>query len=595
MNVVLDIEANGLLNTVTKIHCIVCKDIDTNELYVFQGEELRERFRLFAPKITKIIGHNVIDYDLRVIKRLLNVDFPSHLIFDTLVVSRLLCTSREGGHSLENWGLILKHNKTEHHDFTTFSQEMLDYCINDVELNYKVYLYLKKILDRNGDAFTKAIDVEHEIQRVCCEMSDNGICLDIDSLERIDKELEGLLTELDAVIQRDFPPVVTHVQLKTKVKEIITPFNPASPKQIVDRLWECGWKPTEKTKTHIEHTKEKKVTERDKRYGWKVNENNLASLPETAPEGARSLVKYILLNARRRTLAEWRAAYDPTTGRIHGRFNPLGTSTQRCTHSNPNLGNIATKKTIKYNTKELRELAIKYGGELRSLWMAPKDGWLVGCDMESAHLRIFAHLIDDKDFTKALISGSKEDGTDPHSVNKRILGELCVDRDRAKTFIFSFLNGAGASKVSEIFSCSFKAAEEALATFIRAYPGLEELKRKIIPADARRGYFIGIDGRKVMCNSEHLMMGMYLQNMESVLMKHANVMWRKELDGLKINYKQINWVHDEWVTEVQGDIDIGRTCGIVQAASIKRIGEEFNLRCPMGGEYKVGKNWLEVH
>ena len=415
-------------------------------------------------------------------------------------------------------------------------------------------------------------------------------------------------------------------------------------------------------------------------------------------------------------------AYNETTGCIHGDFNPLGTRTHRCVHSKPNMGNISSKKTIKYNSKELRDLATNLGGRMRSMWglsgsdlsdenvwldtwilnycstkenitlsiiksglkpgaktklttgvlkeidnlnpvMAllakttieclknkkvsvfcvketgpnllsiivtpPKESgdccvdsaihnlvgmkiegnslqliskernkdsqWLCGTDMESAHLRIFAHLINDKDFIQALISGKKEDGTDPHTLNKRRLGDICVDRDRAKTFIFTFLNGGTANRVRHIFGCSASAAREGISSFVRSYPGLARLRETTIPADAARGFFQGVDGRLVVNDSEHLMIGMYLQNMESVLMKHACEMWKGILDRCGIRYKIINWVHDEFVTIVYGTKETAELVGRIQSWSITKVGKLFKLNCPIGGESKVGTNWLEVH
>lgn len=232
---------------------------------------------------------------------------------------------------------------------------------------------------------------------------------------------------------------------------------------------------------------------------------------------------------------------------------------------------------------------------MRSLWRAEEGNLLVGCDMEGAHLRIFAHLIQDEAFINALVTGKKEDQSDVHSLNKRALGDICVDRDRAKTFIFSFLNGAAAPKVSDIFGCSLGEAKKALEGYVQAYPGLRALKRVQIPRDAGRGYFIGLDGRKVLCDSEHLMMGMYLQNGEAVIMKHANVLWRQWAHEEGIPYKQVNFVHDEFVTEVPGDRAIAERLGILQSQAIVAVGERFGLRCPLAGEYKVGANWLDVH
>jgi DNA polymerase-1 len=215
--------------------------------------------------------------------------------------------------------------------------------------------------------------------------------------------------------------------------------------------------------------------------------------------------------------------------------------------------------------------------------------------MESAHLRIFAHLIDDPEFTQSLISGRKEDGTDPHSLNKKKLGELCPDRDRAKTFIFSFLNGAAAPKVATIFDCSLQDARRVLDEYTNAYPGLQYLKSHVMPRDAERGYFVGLDGRLVVCAEERLLIGAYLQNAEAVIMKHANVRWQDELRSQGISFRQVNLVHDEFVTECPAEHSIACHVGRVQAEAIRIVGEQFNLRCPLAGEYKVGKDWLEVH
>ena len=594
MRVVLDIEADGLdPKKVQSIWCIVCKDIDNDEVQVFYGKDMRERFSVYAKDITEVIGHNIIEYDLRVLGHLFDYR-PSCRITDTLILSRLLNAGRDGGHSLESWGLRLKFPKGNWNDFSKFSNEMLEYCKNDVELNARVYDHLNKIIERNTGVFDKAIQCEHETQRICLDMSSNGFRFDKDAAEQLRSDLLKRLDALDTEIHSCFPPTIKRTQLKTKVKEEVVVFNPNSPKMIIDKLWEAGWKPVEKTKGSKKNEDPEKKAKFDK-YGWVLNETNLATLPDDAPEGLKVLVERRLLQARVNTLTEWLGCYDDTDGRIHGRFNALGARSHRCVHSNPNMGNIATQKTIKYNTEHLRKTAIDLGGRMRSMWICDDDAWLVGTDMESAHLRIFAHMIDDKKFTESLISGKKELGTDPHSLNKSILSEVCVDRDRSKTFIFSFLNGAAAPKVSQIFGCSLKAAKNALSVFIGSYPGLANLKQNVFPRDAERGYFIGIDGRKIICNDAHLMMGMYLQSTESILMKYANILWREECDKLGIDYRQVNWCHDEWVTEVKGDAEVAKMVGKIQADAIRQVGELFKLRCPMGGECKIGKNWLEVH
>ena len=592
----LDIEADSLSPTVVWV--VVCKSLLTGAMVTFNDPHHEvDKIRELIEGHDKVCAHFGISYDFRVLDELLGIHIPFEKLIDTVVVSKLLNSKREGGHSLSAWGERLGYPKSDFNDFSKWSEEMAEYCRRDVLVLERVFESLYKLIDRNPGVFDEAVATEHHAQYVAQLMHRNGFRFDIDEAKKIYKEIEDQLQPLMEKITETFPPKVEHIRMKTKTKVVTTSFNPGSPKQVVERMWELGWKPTVKTKSHLdaEKSRDKERIAKFKVTGWKINEDNLATLPSDAPEGAKLLVKYTLLSARLRTLTEWMNAYNPEMGRIHGEFDPLGTSTHRMSHSKPNMGNIATKKTIKYNTPELRELAVHYGGRMRALWICADDAWLVGTDMEGAHLRIFAHLINDKDFTEALVTGKKEDGTDPHSKNKRILGTICVDRDRAKTFIFSYLNGASAPKVSEIFGCSGKAAKEALDTFVRAYPGLAFLKSNAIPDAASKGYFVGVDGRYVLCDSEHLMMGMLLQNAEATLMKRANKMWMQILDHMGVHYKQVNFVHDEWVTEVYGTKDLAKKVARIQSYCIHRVGKMYKLNCPLGGESKIGKNWLEVH
>ena len=120
--VVFDIEANGLKPT--KVWVIVACDLANRETIVFSGDTLQD-FNAYI-KDAEVIGHNIIGYDIPVLERLLGTDFSSCKVTDTVVLSRLTDPSREGGHSLDNWGQRLGFPKGEHHDWDTFSQDMVD-------------------------------------------------------------------------------------------------------------------------------------------------------------------------------------------------------------------------------------------------------------------------------------------------------------------------------------------------------------------------------------------------------------------------------------------------------------------------------------
>jgi DNA polymerase-1 len=259
------------------------------------------------------------------------------------------------------------------------------------------------------------------------------------------------------------------------------------------------------------------------------------------------------------------------------------------------MGNIATRKSIKYKSEKLKSLATDLGGRMRSFWIADDGCWLVGTDKEAAHVRLFAHYINDPIFTDAVVNGSKGKGTDVHSLGAKIFEYLGCDRDLHKTFIFSFFNGAAAPKVAEIFGCTLGEASRALQLYQQRYPGLKRLRTELIPTYARQGWFPGLDGRKVYYGEEHGMFAGMLQSGEAIVMKMANLLWRKELNAQQIVFKQVNLVHDEFVTEVRGNREVAELVGRTQSNSIRRVGEQLLLKCPLAGEYKVGKDWLSVH
>jgi DNA polymerase-1 len=235
-----------------------------------------------------------------------------------------------------------------------------------------------------------------------------------------------------------------------------------------------------------------------------------------------------------------------------------------------------------------------YGDEFRALWRAGEGQHLVGVDADGIQLRILAHYMNDPDFIAALHKGRKEDGTDAHTLNQIALGPVCRSRDVAKTFIYAFLLGAGVGKISDILCCSEAEARASVDAFLSYYPGLRDLKDHRIPADADRGYFVGLDGRLVACESQHLMLAGYLQNGEAVIMKTANLLWRRKLEEEDIPFNQVNFVHDEWQVEVQSLTDATRA-GTLMVQSIVDTGIILKLNCPLAGNAIIGRNWLETH
>ena len=192
----------------------------------------------------KIIGHNLIGFDVGILDRVWNVYISRDTVVDTLYLSRLYNPSQDGGHSLRNWGTIL--GGTGKLDFTDYdgglTDEMIEYCIADVELTEQVYKWLELQLDKEGFS-QQSIDLEHRVGWITTEQERNGFKLDVPFAEKLMMDLMFEMNNIESELQSIFPPIVeerwsekTGKQLKDKV----TVFNPGSRKQIAEapaRSW----------------------------------------------------------------------------------------------------------------------------------------------------------------------------------------------------------------------------------------------------------------------------------------------------------------------------------------------------------------------
>lgn len=650
MRVVIDIEANGLKNP-DQIWLVVAKDIDTGKYYIFRNvttnEYSKEEFRTFAKDITLWCGHHIIGYDLPALLRCGIIDVPVNAssCLDTLVVSKLVNYSRVEGHSVEDYGTEFGIEKKTFFKFTDkelfnsnslLFKQMEEYCIRDVDIAEKIYLKYKDWIDK----YPEAIKTEQEFQLIVNGLEDKGFYFDTKKAERLLGSVAHDLADLDTEIQKAFPPKEVLVReftpkltkfgtiSKTSVPRLLhehisdyvagktyrqtkqVDFNPASHKQVLEVLTEAGWSPTDKTQTHIDTEREVNSFKRKKsegnpvdqeilrarleqlqKTGYKINEQNLSSLPSTAPEPARLLAKRILLESRRRTLTEWLGLVSDES-RIHGHFFGLGTWPGRMAHQKPNTANIPNEVYI--STGKVKPL----GKEMRQLWCAPKSRLLVGVDAEAIQLRIFAHLIDDKELTDSIVNGDKSLGTDAHSLNRKVFGPFCKTRNAAKHSLYAIFFGGRANKIMQIMACTKAEAQEGIENLIERYPGLARLEKEVFPQDAKRGYFIGLDGREVkipddtISGRKHLCMSGYLQSGEAIIIKQtANI----ATSLLREDEFLVNIVHDEFVIEVANDVRRAEEVKEIFCSSIEQVGKDLQLRCPLKGDGSVGLTWMDIH
>jgi DNA polymerase I-like protein with 3'-5' exonuclease and polymerase domains len=501
----------------------------------------------------KIIGHNLIGFDVGILDRVWNVHISRDTVVDTLYLSRLYNPSQDGGHSLRNWGTIL--GGTGKLDFTDYdgglSDEMIEYCIADVELTEQVHKWLELQLHKEGFS-QQSIDLEHRVGWLVTEQERNGFKLDCNNAEKLMMDLMFEMNNIEASLQDIFPPIVeerwsekTGKQLKDKV----TVFNPGSRKQIAERLHGLGVKFDKKTE----------------KGNIIVDEKVLEGIDR--PE-AKAVARYMMLQKRVAQIDSWLKSVKDD-GRVHGRVITNGAVTGRMTHQSPNMAQVPA-------------VSAPFGPECRRCWTVEEGNVLVGIDASGLELRMLAHYMDDEDYTNEILNG------DIHTANQRAAG--LASRPLAKTFIYAFLYGAGDAKIGAIVGGNSGIGRRLKERFLHNTPALEELRGRI-DRQAQSGVLDGLDGRKLRVRSQHAALNTLLQGAGACVMKQALVHLADKLRN--IPHKFVANVHDEW--QIETPAHYADTVGRIGVRSIRIAGETLGLQCPLDGEYRVGNNWAETH
>lgn len=578
----IDIETNSVFRNYAeleelKIFCIVCVE-ESGKVHTFYPPRLNDFLYYYEQnKSETFVAHNMLGFDALVLEHVMGVRieytldtlllsqllFPDLINYDAQANARLLPKKYWGLHSLEAWGKRIGFPKTEFKDFTGYTPEMLEYCLNDTLLLKVLHNHLTNH-SRNSISF-ESIKLEHEFKKYTMLQTLEGVPYDVSRSQDIIKTLNEDFNEITKWAQDTLPYKEIAYKRQNKPPKIIY-FNPTSRDQVGEFFKKkYDWNPSYVT---------------PKAGKPKISEEILESLPF---EEAKTFMKAFQINKLKGFLStgdsSWSKHYCNYTGRIHGVINTLGTATGRCAHHSPNLGQVPSVRSY-------------MGSEIRALFHAGEYGYtLVGCDASSLELRCLAHYLyayDGGEYASLVLDG------DVHTYNQKAAG--LATRDQAKTFIYAMIYGAGNIKLGSIINPSAPSYKQetlgrsARNSFLDKINGYKILNQTIQDRLSTKGYLRAIDGRNIYVEKTHTALNYLLQSCGAIIMKQATVLFYERAKHL---IKPCLHVHDEF--QVICKNEDAHQVGELAVKSIQDTQSILGFKLRLDGEYKVGYSWDKTH
>jgi DNA polymerase I len=597
---VFDLETNGLYDEVTTIHCLVLHDLNRDQTFTYGPDSIAAGLEHLATADV-LIGQNILFYDIPVIRKLYPFyTFAAARIIDTLITTRLIWPKEKlydmdteqytqvppklrGSASLKAWGYRLSDYKISFKDFKEYSEEMLAYCIQDVNVTTQLFKHTQK-----QTCSEAALKLEHDFALAIEKQIRSGFPFDVDACLDLVDDLRTKQATLEADLKELFPPKKIETVFIPKVnnagrgyvkgqpftKVMHEEFNPGSRQQIVDRLQtKYGWVPEKSTE----------------KGNPSIDDDVLSALPY--PE-AKPLAEYMLIKKRLGQIADgnnaWLKLVNDETGCMHGDVVTNGCITGRCAHRNPNMGQVPAGYS-------------EYGKECRSLFHAP-DGWtLIGVDAKALELRCLAGYLahwDGGEYARVVT----DESIDIHTYNQKMFG--VATRDIAKRLLYGLLYGCGALKAGTIVepnekdeSVLYEIGRTAINSFMKGIPALKKLKDKVANNIAARGYLIGLDGRPLFCRSDFKGLNVLLQSSGALIMKQVVIELHNKMYDLGYVYghdwQQNAMIHDE--VQVSCPPAMVDTLTSVALEAFPASQQFFDFQCPIHGDAHVGYSWDQTH
>lgn len=606
---VFDLESNGFLHKMDRIHCIVIEDFDSGEIfsYIPTGFPLAGATGGIDEGVKKLesadmlIGHNIIGFDIQAIKKLYPKFSPKGELFDTLCMTRVIWSDIKnqdfallkkgkitakniGKHSLESWGQRLGEYKGDYGkttDWAEFTPEMLSYCKQDVKVNCKLF---HRILLKQYSR--EVLRMEQDIHVICLDQERFGFNFNEKKAEVLLAKLLARKSELyDSIYTQLGPSWVVGVKDRVSTRTVKYK-DPTKGNEFKDSAW-TAVKTIEFNPNSRAHLT-KRLIEVFKWQPTEFGEDGLPSLDDEILKSmklpiAPEIAEFLMLQKRLGQLAEGQQAWLTLVeeGIIHGRVNTMGAITCRGTHSNPNLAQIPSNDS-------------PYGHECRELFESRKGWKLFGTDASGLELRMLAHYMaayDGGAYGKLILEG------DVHTANQIAAG--LPTRGNAKTFIYGFLYGAGDAKIAEIINGTSAQGKALKEKFLKNTPALKSLREAVASKVKAQGQLKALDGRIIPVRHQHAALNTLLQSAGAIVCKQWDIYFHQLLRQagyvLGRDYIQHAWVHDELQVGYNPEVLTNDQLLGYSRQAMAMVTTLFKLRVPVDSAGNSGASYAETH
>lgn len=530
--------------------------------------ELQEVLEAIKPilenkNIKKTLQNAKFDYNI-----LRNYDINIEgIIFDTMLASYIKDPTRKHGlktQSLEHLNHVMQEiteligkGKNQISMECVSVEDATPYACDDAFATLELTKYWQNILDEKE--LKLLYDVEVPLALVLAQMEYDGVCVDVEYLNKFSTELSSKIQDLE-----------------NKIFEIAgVTFNVNSPKQVGEVLFDkLG------------------ITAKKKR-GKSAYSTSADVLEELACDN--KICEYLL---EHRQFSKLRSTYTDALpllisrkdGRIHTSYNQTVTTTGRLSSSNPNLQNIPTRTE---EGNKIRQAFVSHNRE---------EGLLLSADYSQIELRLMAHISRDDNLIEAFCSGE-----DIHTNTAANVFEVPIDgvtkdmRYKAKAVNFGIIYGQSKYGLAKALGIAPFAAEMFIEKYFATYPKVREYMQNTIKFAHEHGYVETIFGRKryllndlaspnhaIRESAERAAINQPLQGTAADLIKMAMIDLQKKLTEKQLNSKMIMQVHDELILEVEpGELEL------VKRLTLEAMELNQPLLVPLVVDVYCGKSWLE--